>query len=311
MAKPEITIAMTFYNGAATLHSAISSMLAQTFSNFQLLLCDDGSSDESLAIAHSFKDDRVLVLSDGKRKRLPARLNQCIDLARSPYLARMDADDISYPERLQRQFDFLSANPQVDLCGSAALVIDKESRPLWRFRPPTEHARIAGFPLLGFPIWHPAWMGKTEWFQRWRYNEQVHLSQDQELLFRSYKDSTFANLPDVLLGYRLETVRLKRMFRQKLFWVRYACGAKNGPQSLPAKAAFVGVQTLRFAMNCAAKVTGGTNWSRQFVSAATEEETKVWETLRSQFVRDTELDPRLYRAPYSAVDDHQSSTNPA
>ena len=108
MTNPVITIAMPFYNSAATLELAIRSLLNQSYGDFELLLCDDGSDDQGLAIARSFDDPRVICWSDGRRLRLAARLNECIDRARGRYLARMDADDIAYPDRLERQMAFLA-----------------------------------------------------------------------------------------------------------------------------------------------------------------------------------------------------------
>jgi glycosyltransferase involved in cell wall biosynthesis len=86
---------------------SIRSLLNQSYGDFELLLCDDGSDDQGLAIAHSFNDPRVICWSDGRRLGLAARLNECIDRARGLYLARMDADDIAYPDRLAQQMAFL------------------------------------------------------------------------------------------------------------------------------------------------------------------------------------------------------------
>jgi glycosyltransferase involved in cell wall biosynthesis len=108
MPNPVITIAMPFYNCAATLELAIRSLLNQSYGDFEVLLCDDGSDDQGLAIARSFKDPRLICWSDGRRLRLAARLNECIDRARGRYLARMDADDIAYPDRLAQQLASLT-----------------------------------------------------------------------------------------------------------------------------------------------------------------------------------------------------------
>src|ERR1700730_9577639 len=97
---PLVSIAMPFYNCEATLAAALESVLRQTHTNWELLACNDGSSDESLPCVNSYRDSRVTVWSDGSRKGLAARLNECIDRARGRYIARMDADDITYPERL-------------------------------------------------------------------------------------------------------------------------------------------------------------------------------------------------------------------
>jgi glycosyltransferase involved in cell wall biosynthesis len=252
MINPVITVAMPFFNSAATLELAIRSLLNQSYGDFELLLCDDGSDDQSLPIARSFRDPRAICWSDGRRLRLAARLNECIDRARGRYLARMDADDIAYPGRLERQLGFLVAHPEIDLCSAGAMVFGKHGRPLWRFNPATDHAAIIRSPFRGFPLWHPLWMGHIEWFRRWRYDESAWLAQDQELLLRSYRASRFANLPQVLLGYRRERVTLKKLLRYKLLLIRYACKQPGAALGAAQKLQLLAISAARFAANCAA-----------------------------------------------------------
>jgi glycosyltransferase involved in cell wall biosynthesis len=116
ISKPVITIAMPLFNNAATLEMSIRSLLNQSYGDFELLLCDDGSDDQDLAIAHSFNEPRVICWSDGRRQGLAARLNECVDRARGLYVARMDAEDIAYPDRLAQQMAFLVDHEGVDLC---------------------------------------------------------------------------------------------------------------------------------------------------------------------------------------------------
>src|ERR1700744_2347251 len=138
MSAPIISIAMPFYNSAATLELSIRSILNQSYGDFELLLCDDGSTDRGLAIAHSFDDPRVICWSDGRRRRLAARLHECIDRARGRYRARMDADDIAYPDRLARQLAFLESHRAVDLCGSGVMIFGRHGRPVGGFNPPLD-----------------------------------------------------------------------------------------------------------------------------------------------------------------------------
>src|ERR1700728_2118269 len=256
MPNPVITIAMPFYNSAATLELAIRSLLNQSYGNFDLLLCDDGSDDQGLAIAHSFDDPRVICWSDGQRLLLATRLNECIDGALGSYLARMDADDIAYPDRLALQLAFLATHTEVDLCSAGAMVFGKQGRPLWRFNPAEEHAGITRSPYRGFPLWHPLWMGRIEWFRRWRYEESAWLAQDQELLLRSYRLSRFANLPQVLLGYRRGRVTLKKLLRYKLLHIQYVCKQAGGSPGGWQKLQLLGISAARFAANCAAVSVG-------------------------------------------------------
>ena len=150
-------------------------------------------------------------------------MNQCIDRARGRYLARMDADDIAYPDRLARQWLSWSthAGSRPVQRGRHGL---RQARPAaLALQPGKDHAGITRSPFRGFPLWHPLWMGRIEWFRRWRYEESAWLAQDQELLLRSYRASRFANLPQVLLGYRRERVTLSKLLRYKVLHIRYVC----------------------------------------------------------------------------------------
>jgi len=288
MNSPEVSIAMPFYNSSDTIAVSVRSLLNQTFENFELLLCDDGSSDNSLEIVRQFSDPRIVCWSDGQRRRLPARLNQCIDRARAPLFARMDSDDVACPDRLARQLEFLGNHPEVDLCGGGFVSIGKHSTPLWVYRPATDHSDIVRAPYLGFPMPHNTWMGPTDWFRKWRYTEvtygrSAHLAEDQELLIRSYKDSTFANLPETLVGYRQETVPLKKLYRYKLLWVRYICESEGCPETLVGKLRLILTQGVRFTANCVAKVLGpGSTLCRQGAFPLSVTEKERWNELLLQ-----------------------------
>jgi glycosyltransferase involved in cell wall biosynthesis len=280
MPDPVITIALPFYNSAATLELSIRSLLNQSYGDFELLLCDDGSSDQGLAIARSFDDPRLVCWSDGRRLRLAARLNECIDRARGRYLARMDADDVAYPDRLARQLAFLENNPEVDLCSGGAMVFGKQGRSLWRFSPAQDHAAITRSPFRGFPLWHPLWMGHIEWFRRWRYEETAWLAQDQELLLRSYQFSRFANLPEVLLGYRRERVTLRKLFRYKLLHIEYVSRQPGGLGNIWQKLQLLAVSSGRFGANCITVLGGFENrLGHQAAAAPSSSEVAQWRNL--------------------------------
>jgi glycosyltransferase involved in cell wall biosynthesis len=280
MPDPVITIAMPFYNSAATLELAIRSLLNQSYADFELLLCDDGSNDQGLAIARGFNDRRLVCWSDGRRLRLAARLNECIDRARGRYLARMDADDIAYPDRLKRQVALLDTHPEVDLCGAGAMVFGKHGRPLWRFRPAQDHIGITRSPFRGFPLWHPLWMGRIEWFRHWRYEETAWLAQDQELLLRSYRVSRFANLPEVLLGYRRERITLRKLFHYKLLLIEYVCRQPGHFGSGWQKLQLLTVSGVRFGVNCIAVFAGFEHrLGHQAAQAPTTAELAEWRSL--------------------------------
>ncbi|MGC2403886.1 MAG: glycosyltransferase family A protein [Acidobacteriaceae bacterium] len=277
MSKPVITIAMPFYNSAATLELSVRSLLNQSCGDFELLLCDDGSDDQGLTIARSFDDPRVINWSDGRRRRLAARLNECIDRARGIYLARMDADDIAYSDRLARQLAFLQAHPEIDLCGAGAIVFGSHGHPSWRYSPPLDHVAITRSTFRGFPLWHPLWMGRIEWFRRWRYDPRSWLAQDQELLLRSYRQSRFANLPQALLGYRREQVSLRKLFRYKVLHVQHVCRQPDAIAGEWQKLQLLMISIIRFAANCTALLPGFKHrLVHQAAKALTEEELAEW-----------------------------------
>jgi glycosyltransferase involved in cell wall biosynthesis len=107
MSNPKLTVLMPVYNAASYLHEAIDSILQQTFRDFEFLIIDDGSTDQSIAIVQSYKDPRIRFVRNETNAGIAATLNRGIELASCELIARMDADDISYPDRLQKQYDYM------------------------------------------------------------------------------------------------------------------------------------------------------------------------------------------------------------
>jgi glycosyltransferase involved in cell wall biosynthesis len=208
---------MPVCNCEDTLYLAIRSVLLQTYAHWELILIDDGSSDETSCVARSFCDNRIRILSDGKSLGLPNRLNEAIQLSKGKYFARMDGDDVAYPERLERQVAFMEQHPETDLLGAWAIVFKGTGLPVGKRRGPETHASICKYPFAGFRICHPTYMGRLEWFRRYHYREEASRWEDQELLLRSYRFSRFANIPEVLLGYREERIDLKKILTARRF----------------------------------------------------------------------------------------------
>ena len=118
MITTAITVLMPVYNAEKYLADAIGSILNQSFENFELLIINDGSTDGSEKIILSYSDQRIRYVKNEKNIKLIATLNKGIEISKGKYIARMDADDVSSPNRLQVQFDFMESNPSVALCGS-------------------------------------------------------------------------------------------------------------------------------------------------------------------------------------------------
>jgi glycosyltransferase involved in cell wall biosynthesis len=202
--EPLVTIAMPVYNAGRYLRPAVISILQQTFADWELIVIDDGSSDGAVEGIRDLPDARIRVLRDGLNKGLAARLNEAIDLARGRFFARMDQDDVSYPERLARQLALLEWNPEIDLCAVRCVAIDADDELVGIMPHALTHEAICARPWIGFHLPHPTWLGRIEWFRRHRYaSPGPYFCEDQELLLRSYGDSRFAATPEILLAYRV------------------------------------------------------------------------------------------------------------
>jgi glycosyltransferase involved in cell wall biosynthesis len=226
MSDPLISVGIPFYNCEAYLLDSIRSIFAQTYAHWELLLVDDGSTDESLQIAQSIDDPRVRLLpSDGKNRKLAARLNQIARNARGEYLARMDADDLCHPLRLERQLRFLREHPEVDIVGGASCILDPQGRPAKKFVVSLTHEQIFKRKFTsGISVVHPCLFAKTEWWRRWPYDENNYRSQDYELWLRTCKDNVFANMPGIyyytneFVSYALHKYARSKHLGAKIVW---------------------------------------------------------------------------------------------
>jgi glycosyltransferase involved in cell wall biosynthesis len=208
--QPIVSIGMPVYNGAQTIAHAICSILSQTFRGWELIVVDDGSTDNTFEIAASFDDPRIIV-AKGENKGLSTRLNECVSRARGKYFARMDQDDIAYPGRLQYQLEFLLSHPEVDLVGGWVVVFNDQGSAYGARRSPLTHDQICAHPWKGISLAHPTWMGKSDWFLRNQYSTDAPRTQDQDLLLRTYKKSRFATVPEIVLGYREDSLSLSKI----------------------------------------------------------------------------------------------------
>jgi glycosyltransferase involved in cell wall biosynthesis len=276
--EPLVSIALPTFNSARTIGQAIQSMRLQTYTRWELLLADGGSTDDTLKIVRAFADDRIKLLPSAGREGLSKSLNRCIDHAQGSLLARMDADDVSYPERFEKQLVFLESHPDVDLAGAQAIVFGAGGKAIGKRTAPCTHDLITRHPLHGFRMAHPTWMGRIEWFRRYRYDPDAVLSEDQELLLRAFRYSVYANLPDVLLGYREEKLNLAYIWRSR--WVRLERAAKSPRDviSLPALASMAIVTGLKAGLDWIAVVSGlGHRLLRQRAGKMSESEEKEWD----------------------------------
>lgn len=202
MHKPLVTVAISFFNNQHSIVDAIASVLNQTLTDWQLILIDDGSTDQSLALARQFTDERIRLIADGQNKGLVARLNQSVALADGAYYARMDADDVMHPERLQKQVDFLRQHAEVDVVDTAMYVMDQDGNITGK-----RDRRVTSDPTLwtllsGKVPHHATVMGKIAWFRANPYDPVYVRAEDYELWCRTFSNSLFAHIPSPLYFVR-------------------------------------------------------------------------------------------------------------
>jgi len=211
-----ISIAIPFYNAEVFLPDAIRSVFAQTYQNWELILINDGSTDNSLKIAQAVNDPRVRVISDGQNKKLAGRLNEVTKIAKYEYIARMDADDLMSPDRLKIQFDILAANPEIDLVSTGLYSILNDNT-LVGYRGSTEN-NINFKQLIKKEkgILHASVLAKKTWYERNYYNEKLPLGQDSDMWLRASKknDLKIKIISEPLYIYREEgNITAKKMLR--------------------------------------------------------------------------------------------------
>ncbi len=201
MTKPQVTIGIPFFNADRYLGLAIRSVFAQSFGNWRLLLVDDGSTDSSLQIARSVKDPRVEVISNGRNEGLPTRLNEITRRADTPLIARMDADDVMHPGRIEAQVRRFSQRRDVEVVGTATYTIDQDDRVNGIRGDGPVDCSIRGL-LHNAPFVHPTVMMRREWAMRHPYELAFPRAEDLALWARTCGAMEADVLETPLMFYR-------------------------------------------------------------------------------------------------------------
>jgi glycosyltransferase involved in cell wall biosynthesis len=237
---PTVSVLLPVFNAERFLPAALASILAQTFTDWELIAVDDGSTDSSPRILQEYaaRDSRLRVLRPGKIG-FARSLNQAIAAARGCFIARMDADDLSMPRRLAIQVDYLDRHPDCVLVGSQVTVIDDVGDPIGPFKGlPLEHDQIdSALMKLAWPLVHPSVMMRREAIlAAGGYAEGLFPVEDHDLFLKMCEIGRVANLPDTLLCYRRHDTASTWGLppREKtLEALRAACGRRGLPFSPP------------------------------------------------------------------------------
>lgn len=220
MSSPKITVLMSTYNGEKYLCKSIDSILNQTFTDFEFLIIDDGSTDKTLEILQDYNDSRIRIITNKKNIGLTGSLNEGLKIANGKHIARQDADDISHPERLEKQYYFLENNKEYGLVGSWTEVIDENNNHIQYWKQESEPELI--FYILSFRncLTHTSVMFDRKFVNEIKgYNEKYERSQDYELWYRISRKKKIYVIPEYLVKWRRvsEGVSIKCNTEQKYY----------------------------------------------------------------------------------------------
>ena len=206
----KVTVLMPVYNTEKYVGEAVESILQQTFSDFEFIIIDDASTDETAERVKDYRDERIVFIQNTDNIGLAASLNKGISVAQGKYIARMDGDDISLPDRLSKQVDFLDSHPEVGVLGSW---IELFGRANTVNRYPESDSACKCQLLFGVPFAHPAVVFRKETLLRNKlfYREELlQYGEDYDMWMRASAFTMFHNLPNVLLKYRTYSYTWKK-----------------------------------------------------------------------------------------------------
>lgn len=201
---PEITVLMSVYNGERWLEATINSILCQSENNFEFIIINDGSTDNTSVVIESYDDERLVIVNQ-ENMGLTKSLNRGLNIARGNFIARIDADDICMPDRLSKQKTFLIKNPDVVLVGSNAILIDESNNDIGYTAYPTSHDSLLKRLKMFQPVFpHSSLFFRKEMIAReGGYNPYFQRSQDNELYLRLSEKYRLAGLDEYLIKLRV------------------------------------------------------------------------------------------------------------
>ena len=212
---------MPVYNGERFLAQAIDSILAQTLSDFEFIIVDDGSTDGSAEIIRDYaqRDERIRLVQHGVNRGQASALNSGIAAARAKYIALIDSDDLCLPERLRKQTAYLDANPDIGVIGTNMRLVDQHLKPIRNVEFPQRHLEI----ILGLCFRKAVIAGASVMMRTAAlravggYDPQRHIGNDRELFLRMAGETRFVNLPECLYLYRQHDDNMTKASQHELY----------------------------------------------------------------------------------------------
>jgi glycosyltransferase involved in cell wall biosynthesis len=213
MSIPIVSVLMPVYNGEKFLREAIESILNQSVTNFEFLIINDGSTDKSEEIILSYSDPRIRYIKNDINLKLIKTLNKGIQLSNGKYIVRMDADDVSHPGRVQKQVNFMGANPNIGICGSWFEAFGKVEDKIVQYR--ETHDEIMTRMLYQCHFCHPSIVFRREIFDdpEMYFDEKFPHAEDYDFYIKVSKKWKFHNLQEVLLKYRIHDESVSNKFK--------------------------------------------------------------------------------------------------
>ena len=227
-----VSVVMAVYNAAATVARAVDSIRRQTYADWDFIIVDDGSGDQTARIVEqeAAGDARIKVFRNQSNRGLAASLNIGWRLSRGELVARMDGDDVSLPQRFEKQVDFLTRHPEIDVLGAAKLAVDESGAVVgYGYRPESHEAIAAGIYRIN-PFVHPSVMMRRRFLEAMGgYDEDIRLlrAEDCDLWLRGYQQFRYHNLQEPLIRYRTHTRPSVQAIRGSAF-AKLQAGRRDG-----------------------------------------------------------------------------------
>lgn len=193
---------MPAYNSAAYIGKSIKSILNQTYKDFEFMIIDDGSTDNTFEIVNSIKDSRI-IYHKTEHNGTSAALNFGLNKASGDWIARIDADDLNTEDRLAKQIDFISKNPKYNVISSWGVFFNDKGKILFLLREPVEHRQIYEYLDLHNPLNQSALFFRKSLIKKAKYNDKFLFNEDYELFYRIRDQAVFYNIPEFLVYTRV------------------------------------------------------------------------------------------------------------
>ncbi|MGF3141080.1 glycosyltransferase family 2 protein [Facklamia sp. P13064] len=201
----EITVLLPAYNAEDYIKDCIDSVLSQTYHSFDFLIIDDGSSDKTVEIIEKYNDSRMKLIKNERNLGIVETLNKGLNLIKTPYIVRIDSDDIMSKNKLEKQINFIKRNNHIAVLGTQAIHFNNDSKFIGFSRMPLSTKKIRTYLLFANPIYHPSVLINNYIFKEnnFKYNKLYQGSEDQDLWIRIIEKYDIVNIPNYLLKYRI------------------------------------------------------------------------------------------------------------